>query len=194
MTLNVDEGAMTVDEFNATASELPCRQCRQVGLEAAHNPNNNGLLVVCPHCGGKRPLGASHYLKQNTSKKRRPPAPHALNEVWELFGNVCAMCGAPRSALEVLGIGRQAHHVMPYAQHGHRGPLIPLCSHCHDTATARQRVFWWWHRRLEGLHGESVSDRGTGVSPAGLRPDPVQSAGQAPDRAVEIVSDRHAEH
>lgn len=181
---------MTVAEFQDQAESLTCQQCQGTSLTSEHNPNNNGQLVVCPTCHSHRPLGHTRYLKKNLNKTSRKPAPIDLEEVWVRFGNVCAICGAPRSALEVLGIGRQAHHVMPYAQHGHQGPLIPLCSPCHETATARQRVFWWWHRFLEQDHAEPVSERGTEVSRAGLSPDSVSAAGQASAGGVEGVSSR----
>ena len=56
------------------------------------------------------------------------------------------MCGAPKAALATLGIGRQVHHVIPYAAEGHKGPLVPICTHCHPVVTERQRVYWFYRR------------------------------------------------
>jgi len=113
------------------------------------NPNNNGLLVYCPHCQSKRPWGTLLYLKQNERKRsKRPPLPEGatLDSIWEKYDNRCVMCGAPKSALAQLGIGRQVHHVIPYAAEGHKGPLVPICTHCHPLVTERQRVYWFFQR------------------------------------------------
>ena len=56
------------------------------------------------------------------------------------------ICGAPKDALKKLGIGRQVHHVVPYAQEGHKGPLVPICTHCHPVVTDRQRIYWFYQR------------------------------------------------
>ena len=63
----------------------------------------------------------------------RSPLPHGetLNSIWAKFGDRCVLCSAPKSFLVAVGIGRQVHHVVPYAEEGHRGPLVPICSHCH---------------------------------------------------------------
>ena len=39
-----------------------------------------------------------------------------------------------------LGIGRQRHHVRPYAEYGHAGPLVPICSNCHELVTWLQKT------------------------------------------------------
>jgi DNA-directed RNA polymerase subunit RPC12/RpoP len=140
---------MTVFEFNSEAAQRPCCDCGAVGMTTELNPNNNGLLVRCPYCGSKRPWGSLLYLKQNERKRpARPPLPdgETLDSIWQKFGDRCVVCGAPKVALAVLGIGRQVHHVAPYAQEGHRGPLVPICTHCHALATQRQRIFWFYHR------------------------------------------------
>jgi hypothetical protein len=56
------------------------------------------------------------------------------------------MCGAPKHFLVVIGIGRQVHHVWPYAQEGHKGPVVPICTHCHTVANERQRMYWFIQR------------------------------------------------
>jgi hypothetical protein len=124
------------------------------------NPNNNGLLVYCPHCTPKRPWGSLLYLKQNEHRRQtRPPLPDrdTLDSVWEKYGNRCVICSAPRAALATLGIGRQAHHVAPYAQEGHRGPVVPICTHCHPVVTDRQRMYWFIQRVVLGTTEECNS-------------------------------------
>src|SRR4051794_17645139 len=105
---------MTLAEFAGVRDVKPCSACGLVGVVTELNPNNNGLLVRCPHCGSNRPWGALLYLKQSLSKRAsRPPLPEGqtLDSVWERFGNRCVLCSAPKSFLEELGIGRQVHHV-----------------------------------------------------------------------------------
>jgi len=107
--------------------------------------------VRCSHFGSKRPWGSVLYLKQNERKPAaRPSLPdgETLDSIWEAFGNRCVLCSAPKSFLTALGVGRQVHHVIPYAEDGHRGPLIPVCTHCHEVANARQRVYWFLQRVL----------------------------------------------
>jgi hypothetical protein len=130
-----------------------------MGLATELNPNNNGLLVCCPHCGSKRPWGSLLYLKQRDGKRSsRPPLPdgETLDSIWARFDDRCVMCSAPKSFLAKVGIGRQVHHVLPYAEEGHRGPLVPICTHCHEIASARQRVYWAMRR----IVGTSDDDRG----------------------------------
>ncbi len=142
---------MTLAQFGVERTNRPCSQCGYIGAVTEHNPNNNGLLVCCPSCGSKRPWGSLLYLKQNERKRpARPPLPEGetLDSIWEKFGNRCVLCSAPKHALATFGIGRQVHHVAPYAQEGHRGPLVPICTHCHAVATERQRIYWFFHRRV----------------------------------------------
>jgi hypothetical protein len=89
------------------------------------------------------------YLKQRETKRAtRPPLPEGetLDSVRERYGNRCVMCSAPKTFLTTVGIGRQVHHVAPYAEEGHRGPLVPICTHCHELASARQRMYWFIQR------------------------------------------------
>ena len=91
---------MTLAEFNARRNHNPCNSCRRFGLTTQHNPNNNGLLVCCPHCESKRPWGSLLYLKQNERKRQaRPVLPdgETLDSIWEKFGNRCVLCSAPKS-------------------------------------------------------------------------------------------------
>src|SRR5687768_2333630 len=109
---------MTVTEFAEERSVRPCKDCGQTPLETTLNPNNNGLLVTCPHCGSKRPWGTLLYLKQNPRKRAsRPPLPDGktLDSIWREYGDRCVLCSAPKHFLIKLGIGRQVHHVAPYA-------------------------------------------------------------------------------
>jgi ribosomal protein S14 len=158
---------MTQAEFNDARHSRPCQHCGATHAEAQLNPNNNGLLVVCPDCGSKRPWGSLLYLKQNEGKRRaRPPLPYGetLDSIWSRFGDRCVICGAPKSFLKAVGIGRQVHHVAQYAQEGHRGPLVPICAHCHPVVTDRQRIYWFYRRvvlkKESGIDGleEHVND------------------------------------
>jgi hypothetical protein len=140
---------MTLTEFASIRESRACKGCGCIGVVTELNPNNNGLLVRCPHCGSNRPWGALLYLKQSTSQQAtRPPLPNGetLDSIWEKFGNRCVLCSAPKSFLKQIGIGRQVHHVAPYAEEGHRGPLVPICTHCHEVASARQRIYWFLQR------------------------------------------------
>ena len=137
---------MTMSEFERRRNTEPCQSCGHAGLVTQHNPNNNGLLIHCPNCGSKRPWGALLYLKQNEKQRvRRPSLPEGqtLDSIWERYGDRCVMCSAPKAALAELGIGRQIHHVAPYAQEGHKGPLVPICTHCHPVVNERQRIYWF---------------------------------------------------
>jgi len=151
---------MTVSEFGQLREVRPCGGCGRTSLETELNPNNNGLLVVCSHCGSKRPWGKLLYLKQSDGSRRRPPLPEGatLDSIWQKYDNRCLMCGAPKSALVELGIGRQVHHVIPYALEGHKGPLIPICTHCHPLVTERQRVYWFYQRVVLKLRSNNSVD------------------------------------
>ena len=153
---------MTLSEFDRERDLRPCGHCGNIGVTTEHNPNNNGILVVCTSCGSKRPWGALLYLSQSEGKRKtRPPLPdgQTLNSVWEKFANCCVICGAPKEFLIRLGIGRQVHHVLPYALEGHKGPLVPICSHCHTVANERQRLYWFLQRVVlkQGHEPEEVT-------------------------------------
>lgn len=140
---------MTLSEFDRQRAIRPCGSCGGGLVTTELNVNNNGLLVCCGTCGSKRPWGSVLYLKQRTEQRRtRPPLPdgETLESIWEKYGNRCVICSAPREALAQLGIGRQVHHVLPFAQEGHKGPLIPICTHCHPVVNDRQRIYWFIQR------------------------------------------------
>jgi hypothetical protein len=140
---------MTITEFNEQRETRPCTTCGRCGMATDLNPNNNGLLVRCPHCGSKRPWGSHLYLKQNGGKRSsRPPLPdgETLGSVWAKFGDRCLVCSRTKALLIRLGVGRQVHHVAPYAEEGHRGPVVPICSQCHPMVTDRQRMCAFYQR------------------------------------------------
>lgn len=157
---------MTVSEFAAQRARRPCGVCGAGAIATELNPNNNGLLVICEQCGSKRPWGSLLYLKQNEAKrKRRPPLPNGetIESIWARYGDRCVLCSAPKSFLIRVGIGRQVHHVLPFAEAEHRGPLIPICSHCHALATERQRLYWFFRRVVDGqdlkTEGQPVNEQ-----------------------------------
>ena len=168
---------MTLSEFDRERDVRPCGICGRTGLATDRNPNNNGLLVVCPHCGSKRPWGSLLYLKQN--ERRRQPRPvlpdgETLESIWEKFGDRCVLCSAPKSFLVTVGIGRQVHHVAPYAQEGHRGPLVPLCTQCHAVASERQRLYWFFQRVAmkspeKNAENKTLRGRDDEIEPSGTR-------------------------
>src|SRR5436190_21538912 len=122
---------MTLAEFEYARTVRPCLGCGHTGLVTQHNVNNNGLLVICPTCGSKRPWGPLLYLKQHTDRRAsRPPLPNGetLDSMWAKFVNRCVLCSAPETFLMSIGVGRTVHHVAPYAQEGHRGPFVPICN------------------------------------------------------------------
>jgi len=165
---------MTLSDFTRERELRPCGHCGNIGVTTEHNPNNNGLLVCCTSCGSKRPWGSLMYLKQNEGKRKtRPPLPEGqtLNSVWEKFANCCVICGAPKDFLIRLGIGRQVHHVVPYAMEGHKGPLVSICTHCHSMATDRQRVYWFFQRVFEP--GVGSQDEEAEIAPDMALPPPV---------------------
>ncbi len=144
---------MTLSQFPEQRNVRACQHCGNSGATTELNANNNGLLVRCSHCGSNRPWGSLLYLKQNEHRRpRRPSLPNgqSLDSIWEKFDNRCFVCSAPKAVLAKLGIGRQVHHVAPYSQEGHRGPLVPICTHCHPVVTDRQRIFWFIQRLVLG--------------------------------------------
>ena len=168
---------MTLDEFERERNARPCKACGATGLATRRNPNNNGLQVFCPHCQTGCPWGSLLYLKQTERRSARPPllAGETLDSIWERFGNRCVICSAPKTALASFGIGRQVHHVLPYAQYRHQGPLIPICTHCHPVVTDRQRIYWF----LQRVVMKSLQESGPGDSD-GTRPE-------SPDRREQNV-------
>jgi len=124
------------------------------------NPNNGATQVVCSASGcrlARRPWGLVVNIKKSTRKTRKPlPDGETLDTVWTRFGDRCVVCSAPKDFLLQVGIGRQVHHVVPYAEDGHRGPLVPICTHCHEVANERQRLHWFFRRVV--MQGKAASD------------------------------------
>src|SRR5687768_13832885 len=139
---------MTPTEFEGIRQSRPCRQCGQCATVTELNPINNGLLVRCGRCGSNRPWGLILYLKQSSRTRTRPalPSGETLDSIWAKFSDRCVVCSAPKAFLVRVGIGRQVHHVAPFAEEGHRGPLVPICTQCHSVATERQRLYWFFRR------------------------------------------------
>ena len=139
---------MTPAEFTEQQTTRRCNGCGNIGVVTELNPNNNGLLVKCSACGSNRPWGSLLYLKQNERKRAgRPPLPdgETLDSIWEKFDNRCVMCGAPKSALATLGIGRQVHHVIPYAAAGHGGAYLSATVTLWSPSVA---CLYWFYQRV----------------------------------------------
>lgn len=119
-----------------------CGACGRVGqfetfLRGAHTG------IKC-RCGLEHPLPGVQWLRKAENLEKRPKPPETIGETWVRCGDYCWGCGLTRDELLMLGIGRDQHHTKPFADHGHTGPLIPLCAVCHEHITAVQRH----HRRL----------------------------------------------
>jgi hypothetical protein len=186
---------MRRDEFEQVRDD-PCQGCG-APVHLVPNPNNGALSVRCTSATCRRPFtpwgGIPINIKQTTTKRRQEyPMGESLDDVWARFGNTCVVCSAPKDVLNRLGIGRQRQHVLEYAQHGHQGPLVPMCVPCHENATQRQKLFWFWYRRIEADGGGAVSGSGTSVSGNGLSPDPLRATREAPARRVEGLPDDDA--
>lgn len=181
----------TVEDFEQERDHLLCRACREPRLVVRHIVSNNALRVECA-CGERMPLGRLVDLKQTTRKTRQDyPHGETLDDVWARFEDRCVVCSAPKAFLLKLGIPLQRQHVMEYAKHGHQGPLVPMCGPCHENATQRQKLFWFWYRRVHG--NESPSGSRTLVSGNGAPSDPLPAAEQDPDRQLEGLPDHHAD-
>jgi hypothetical protein len=166
---------MTSEEYNEQRETRPCSTCGRFGMETDLHPNNNGLQVRCPHCGSKRPWSSVLYLKQNERKRaRRPPLPNGetLDSIWEKFGDRCVVCSTPKAVLIRLSIGRQVHHVLPYAQQGHKGLVVPICTHCHSVARERQRVCAFYQRVVAKVATEDA--------------EPIQEDGDSIETAADV--------
>jgi hypothetical protein len=189
---------MTVQEFTDTSHTLTCRDCQSTGLSTQHNPNNNSLLVVCPHCLSKRPLSpllVNLRQDKNAKKARRSdyPPDQGLYDVWERFGHRCAMCCLEEADLLLLGIGRTRHHVTDnFKNSGHDCQIIPLCTGCKTLVDHRQRESGRWITRLKELRAQSIPTSRAEVSPDGVSPDSVSPEGQDSTAVMERFSDHDA--
>lgn len=189
---------MTVQEFTDLAPTLECLQCHRQGLKTDLNVNNNGLLVVCPHCTSKRPLGSLLYLRQdkNAKKVRRQdyPPDQGLFDVWERFGHRCTVCCLTEAQLRLLGLGLSRHHVTDDFKHsGHDCQIVPICTGCKTLVDHRQRESLRWYRRLQELREQSVPSGRPGLPSTGLSPDSVRPSRQTPVGVVEGFSDDDAD-
>ena len=81
-----------------------------------------------------------HWRVLLLRRRTRRRAKKTLDEVWAAFGDHCLSCGQPREALIQMGIGRHAHHILPYVQNGHARPVVPICTLCHEVINALQRL------------------------------------------------------
>lgn len=151
---------MTRAEFDARADE-PCQACGCV-VVLEENPNNGATQVVCSvaQCRlARRPWGHIVNIKKSMRRTRKPlPNGETLDSIWGKWGDICFVCGAPKAALVQLGIGRQVHHVLPHALHGHEGPLVPICTHCHPVVNERQRLYWFITRLASKATESNTSD------------------------------------
>lgn len=186
---------MTVEEFREQQQDLRCADCRVRGvLLIERNANNNAMQVICPSCGSRKPLGMVVNLKQGTKRRRKDyPDGDSLDEVWTRFDDRCVVCSTPKHLLLTLGIGRQRQHVLPYAKFGHQGALVPMCTPCHENATQRQKLMWFFLRQFGLNVDEQIPASGDGLPGDGVSPDPVPAEGQTPARQLETVPDDNAD-
>jgi len=187
---------MTVQEFDAGGNATPCRDCSRPGMMRRHVINGNQERVVCPHCGSGKPWGSIVNLKHNGRPTRKgTPFGEDLEDVWARFDNRCVVCSRTKDELTELGVSRERQHVAPYASHEHRGPLVPICTRCHQIATVLQKdaAVMRGFIRQSRTHAEPLSDRRPAVSDARLSPDPVRPSRQTPFGALEGFPDDDAD-
>lgn len=190
---------MTREEFEQRARTEPCHGCgSEVALE--RNPNNNATQVVCTNSGcrqARRPWGLVLNLKTtNKTRRKEYPDGESLDEVWARFDNRCVVCSRTRDELKIFGVGRNRQHVAPYAGHEHAGPIVPICTRCHEIANALQKdaAVMRGFVRFSVTHDEPVSPSRAGLSASGVSPDPVRPAGETPDGPVERLPNGNAHH
>ncbi len=130
---------MTRDEFETLKRKgtIFCRWCGSNKLEAREARAPHESEIVCQVC--TRNQG---YLKKDQATPRRPPLPRGtLRQVWDDWGNHCAICGLSADELDDLRIGRTVQHVPPFSVVGDNGYLIPFCDYCQrDSSTQMNRM------------------------------------------------------
>ena len=105
-----------------------------------------GIAIVLK--AEQKPTSASPATPQRCNAR------YGLGAIWESVH----CCAAPKKALILFGIGRQVHHVLPYAEEGHKGPLVPICTLCHPVVTERQRLYWFYQRLVSKAYSEETTD------------------------------------
>lgn len=60
----------SVHDFEREGQKYPCKRCREKGhVSTFHEPNNNGIGLVCNHCGQKHPFPGVMWLRQGDPRK-----------------------------------------------------------------------------------------------------------------------------
>lgn len=144
---------MTVEEATAALADRPCDYCGASVEIRSMNPNH--LYIHCPTCNQKYAWTGVQYLKQS-NKKRRDPSPKDTDQIWEEGGQRCHICQATRPFLELLHIGRHAHHAWGYEDTEHEGPQWPICGACHELVTAQQKLVRKFRHRLAEVYPEKT--------------------------------------
>lgn len=138
--------------YRERLAQTACGYCRRVGaFETFQRGAHTGVRCVC---GLEHPINGVMWLRKEENLAKRPPAPETLAETWLRWDECCVGCGRSRAQLDMEGIGREQHHTKPFCDHGHTGPLVPLCAECHELVSFVQRR---WRvrdrRRADGQEG-----------------------------------------
>jgi hypothetical protein len=102
-------------------------------------PANGAAGIICTACELRHPFWGWD-LKWIPKDKRETRRSNSIAAVTAECGNFCYGCGRKPEELATLGFALSVHHARPYAEHGDEGPQIPLCSLCHELASASQRA------------------------------------------------------
>jgi len=126
--------------------QVACRYCGCIGdFELFDEPANNGVGLLCHHCGNRHPLMDEkiQWLRGDTRRRANDIA-----RVMQQCGTFCYGCGQSYEKLSNFRIGFHVHHTRPFADHGEQYPKIPMCSVCHEINSATQRFM---RRLMDGV-------------------------------------------
>jgi len=112
-----------------------CPHCGVAGtIELFDEPANGGLGLRCTACQVRRPWQELPQWLPQFSRRRSNP----IRSLVQGTEPRCYLCGMTEEQLKRFGRGLQTHHVVPHVVSGDDGPMIPLCTQCHEIARALQ--------------------------------------------------------
>ena len=111
-----------------------CPHCGIVGkIELFDEPANGGMGLHCTSCGARPWKELPQWLPQFSRRRSNP-----IRSLLQGAEPRCYLCGMTEQQLKQFGRGLQTHHVVPHVVGGDDGPMIPLCTQCHEVARALQ--------------------------------------------------------
>lgn len=132
-----------------------CQICGRVGFwDLDYTHNNGGARLIC-RCGHK-PY-PTYFLKKPENKDKREPLGISTPDFWAAHGNYCYGCGLGYKYLQILKIGCNVHHTIPYPEAKHDGVKIPLCAGCHGVITVIQQRYAGQLRDLAQLREDGAA-------------------------------------